>query len=249
MYLSVLEQGDKLNLKRIQQQLWERDRKQVSIETIQEVLIKLSRGDLIDYKQLGGWFRKVSDPILLEFLKVWGQIDVEGLDVKLVQEDLKQNYQNLTQRISELKGYLAEVYMSQILLNTRDEVLPGYYFHQDFEIKIPDFVYVRLRERLGPGAGIEIDVHGGAGIEQWVAESKWVEDRKVGVKDIKELLQKAKIVKKDRNAKVVRTWFFGHDGFTPKAKDLMQEHGMFWSTRKELDELLEYVKLRRLPKL
>ena len=40
------------------------------METIRDVLIKLSRGDLLQYMELGGWFRKIDDPILLEFLKV-----------------------------------------------------------------------------------------------------------------------------------------------------------------------------------
>jgi hypothetical protein len=108
---------------------------------------------------------------------------------------------------------------------------------------------VRLRERFGPGANAEIDVHGGAGVEQWVAESKWFHGRKVGVKEIKKLLKKAEIVQRHREADLVRVWFFGHDGLTKKAEVLMQEKGVFCSTRADLDELLEYVNLRRLPTL
>jgi len=249
LYLSALEEGDRLDIARIQHTLKEKEGKDVSIDKIREVLIKLSRGDLLQYMELGGWFRKVSDPILLEFLKVWGRIEVEGKDEERVKEDLRQQYRLLTNRVSELKGYLAEVYMAQVLLNSRKKKLPGHYFHFKGEITIPDFVYVRLRERLGPGAGAEIDVHGGADIEQWVAESKWFSGRKVGIAEIKEVLFKAEIVREDRNAQWVRVWFFGHDGFTKEAVDLMQEKEVLWSTRADLDELLEYVNLRRLPKL
>jgi hypothetical protein len=56
LYLSALEEGKQIDIKRIQQQLLERDGQQVSIQTIREILIKLSRGDLIDYKEFGGWF-------------------------------------------------------------------------------------------------------------------------------------------------------------------------------------------------
>jgi len=143
---------------------------------------------------------------------------------------------------------MAEVYMAQILLNAQRKKLPGRYFHQEEDIQVPDFTYVRLREQLGPGAGSEIDVHGGAGIEQWVAESKWLSDRKVGISLIKKLLDKAEMVKKDREADWVRVWFFSHEGFTNEAEKFMQEKGIFWSTRADLDELLEYVNLRRLPK-
>ncbi|TGO02194.1 hypothetical protein PN36_14540 [Candidatus Thiomargarita nelsonii] len=41
---------------------------------------------------------------------------------------------------------------------------------------------------------------------------------------------------------------------TPKKQidrvlDLMSEHGILWSTQEDLDGLLDYVKLRRLPEL
>jgi hypothetical protein len=246
LYLSALEEGDELDIGRIQQALLEREGKEVSTEKIWQVLIKLSRGDLLDYMELGGWFRKVQDPILLEFLKVWGRIEVERQNVGEVIDDLRNKYSRLKHQISDLTGYLAEVYMAQILLNAQRTNLPGHYFHQKNEIEVPRFSFVRLREQLG--AGTEIDVHGAAGIEQWVAESKWWQGRKVGVSEIQKLLDNAQLVKKDRNADLVRTWFFSHNGFTGKAETLMQEKGVFWSCRKDLDGLLEHVNLRKLPK-
>jgi len=249
LYLSALEEGKEIDINRIQQQLWERDRQEVSIDTIREILIKLSRGDLIDYKEFGGWFGKVDDPILLDFLKVWGQIEVEKQDGETVRDELRNQYRHLKRQVSELKGYLAEVYMTQILLNAQRQDLPGKYFHQPQNIPVPDFTFVRLRERLGPGEGCEIDVHGGAGAEQWVAESKWIAGRKVGVKEVNQLIDKAKLVQKDRDAEMVTAWFFGHDGFTKEAETLMQQQRVFWSTREDLDGLLDYVKLRRLPTL
>ncbi len=249
LYLSALEEGDRLNLERIQISLREREGSDISIEKIREVLIKLSRGDLLDYMELGGWFRKVKDPILLEFMKIWGRIEVEGQDEEIVRENLQRQYQQFKQRIRELKGYLAEVYMAQILFNAQRQKLPGHFFHADDAIEVPIFHYVRLRERLGPGAGTEIDVHGGAAIEQWVAESKWYHDRKVGVVEIKKLLEKAEVVKKDRQAELMRIWFFSYNGFTKEALEFMPQNRVFWSTKVELDELLEYVNLRRLPEL
>jgi hypothetical protein len=247
LYLSALEEGERLDLDRIQQQLIEKEGQHVSIEKIREVLIKLSRGDLIDYR-LGGWFRKINDPILVEFLKVWGRIEVEGNDRGEVRDKLRQQYRHLKRQLSELKGYLAEVYMAQILLNAQRQTLPGQYFHQANDIQIPDFSYVSLRERLGavvPNA--EIDVHGGAGIEQWVAESKWYQDRKTGISDVKKLLDKASIVRKQQDAELVRVWFFSYNGFTEESEIFMAENEVFWSTRTDLDELLDSVKLRRLP--
>ena len=68
LYLSALEEGNEIDIKRIQQELKLRDNQDVSTETIKAVLIKLSRGDLIDYKEFGGWFGKINDPILLDIL-------------------------------------------------------------------------------------------------------------------------------------------------------------------------------------
>jgi len=246
LYLSALEEGERFDLARIQQQLIEKEGQHVSLEKIREVLIKLSRGDLIDYR-LGGWFRKINDPILVDFLKVWGRIEVEGMEQNWVRENLLEEYNRFKRQIHEFKGYLAEVYMAQILLNARKQTLPGHCFHHPQDIKIPDFIYVVLRQRLGAGPNAEIDVHGGAGLEQWVAESKWYEDRKIGIKDIKKLLDKAEVVRKHRNADLIRTWFFAYDGFTEKAEVFMQEKGVLWSTQSDLDALLDLVNLRRLP--
>ncbi|MEN8218409.1 MAG: hypothetical protein ABFS56_18975 [Pseudomonadota bacterium] len=249
LYLSAIQKGDKIDLKQIQQALLEKDFQTVSLEKIREVLIKLSRGDLVDYLELGGWFRKVKDPILLEFLQVWGRIEVEGQDEATVREDFEYKYKKIKKQISDLKGYLAEVYMAQILHNAQRQTLPGHYFHQDEDIKVPRFHYVRLRERLGPGADTEIDIHAGAGSEQWVAESKWQQNHKASISDIRKLLGKAEVVKQDREPELMRIWFFSYEGFAEKVLDFMSEHGVLWSTKDDLDGLLDYVKLRRLPKL
>jgi len=116
-------------------------------------------------------------------------------------------------------------------------------------IRIPDFSYIHQREKLAPGADSEIDIHGGAGVEQWVAESKWHHGRKMGIAEIQKLIDKGEWVRKDIGADFARAWFFSHDGFTQKAESFMQEQGVLWSTREDLDGLLDYVKLRRLPNL
>ncbi len=249
LYLSAIGEGEKIELSQIQEALLKKDYQTVSLAQIREILIKLSRGDLLEYLELGNWFRKVKDPILLEFLRVWGRIEVEGQNGSEVRDELRSQYEKLQRQIRDLKGYLAEVYMAQILQNAQRQRLPGHYFHQNHEIDVPEFSYVRLRERLGAGAETEIDLHGAAGIEQWVAESKWRSERKVSPTEVQQLLDKAQVVKLDRNADIMRLWFFSFDGFSPKALELMSEHGIYWSTQEDLNGLLDYVKLRRLPAL
>lgn len=249
LYLAALEDQPRISLTRIQEELRRQEQQEVDLATIKEVLVKLSRGDLVDYKSFGDWFGKVNDPILDEFLKVWGRIEVVGENRNEVKDDIRNKYRTLQKRFSEHKGYLAEVYMIQILWNSQEKTLPGRYFHAPEDIRVPRFSYIDQRSRLGAGKGLEIDVFAAAGPEVWIAESKWWRDDKVGPRIVKHLLEQAEIVKqrKGNDLDTLRIWFFAHDGFTEKAEALLQKHNVLWSTRTELDALLEEVKLRKLP--
>ncbi|MDM8518772.1 hypothetical protein QUF64_01895 [Anaerolineales bacterium HSG6] len=247
LYLSALEEEERIDLARIKRELWERDRQDVPLEKIRDVLIQLSRGDLVEFLELGNWFRKVNDPILIEFLKVWGRIDVEGKNADGVRDTLIRRYQRLERQIKEHLGYLAEVYMAQVLLSSQRKTLPGRFFHYDDEVPIPDFIYLHLRERLGVGPEREIDILGAAGIIKWVGESKYLHGRKVGREAIEIVLRKAAFVKEELEADVVWVWYFANDGFTDEALELMTAEGVLWSVREDLNGLLDHVGLRRLP--
>jgi hypothetical protein len=252
LYLSAMEEGDRIDLDRIHRQLLEKEGKDVPLEMIRDVLIKLSRGDLLDYMELGGWFRKVQDPILLEFLKVWGKIEVEGNPVQYVCDSLIEQYQNIKRRMSDHTGYLGEIYMAQILWNLQNHTIPGHFFHLDGNISIPwRFSYIQHRFRLGGGSGMEIDVYAAAGSELWIGESKWWKDRKAGLNDVKVLSKKAEQVRcfRGEGLKTLRIWFFSYSDFTKEAHEFMQENDMLWSSQKELNDLLNYAGLRRLPEI
>ena len=250
LYLSALEEGDRLDLDRIQKELAEREGKHVPMETIRDVLIKLSRGDLLQYMELGGWFKKIDDPILLEFLKVWGRIEVEGKNQAVVRSETVKKYQTLKRKFSDHLGYLAEVYMVQALWNGQRKKLPGKLFHAEEDIELPwQFFYIWHRVRLGAGAEKEIDVYAAAGAEVWIGESKWWRGRKVGRTEVETFLRKEEVVREaeGKDLRVLRLWFFAHDGFTEKAEALMREKGVLWSVRQDLDNLLKIVGLRQLP--
>ncbi len=250
LYLSALEEGERIDLERIRSELWERDRQKVSIEQIRDVLIKLSRGDLVEFLELGNWFRKVDDPILVEFLKVWGRITVEGRRAVTVQDELRTLYRTMQRRIADHLGYLGEIYMAQVLWNSQNKTLPGRYFHSKEDIPVNwRFSYIHHRVRLGAAADLEVDVYGAAGTEVWLCESKWRRDRKTGVKDVRILLDKGDWL---RNAKggdleILRLWFFSHGGFTKEAEALMARHGVLRCDRDDLNALLAHVGLKRLP--
>jgi hypothetical protein len=111
--------------------------------------------------------------------------------------------------------------------------------------------YIWHRIRLGVGEGMELDLEAAAGREVWISESKWQRGRRVGRAEVETLLHKAERVREKEGPllQTLRVWFFAHDGFTEDAEALMREHGVFWSTRADLDVLLTHVELRRLPEL
>ena len=249
LYLSAIEEGDRLDLERIQQEVHRREGRDVSIEEIRGVLIRLSRGDLLEYMELGGWFRKVSDPILLAFLKVWGRIEVEGQDPSRVQNELITTYRKQTRRFSEYKGFLAEVFMAQVLWASQNKTLPGHFFHVPADVLFPRFVYVRHRVRLSSGKGREVDVLGAGGGDQWVCQSKWVENRKIGIETVDELLRQSEWVREDTDAITVTPWIFAFNGLTSKAEAYAEKKGVLWSNKENFNKLLEHLGLRKLPRL
>ena len=253
LYLSALEEEDRISLERIQRELKAREGKSVSLDTIRDVLVRLSRGDLLDYRELGGWFRKIDDPILLEFLKVWGRVDVEGQNPGDVQDDLVEQYKHLERRIREYQGYLGEVFMSQVLLSSQDKrrlPLPGAFFNSATDIQMDwPLSYVRHRMRLQSGQGQEIDLLAAIGTEKWVCQSKWVTTRKVGVSVLQELLAQGEAVQTDYPGSTIRLWLFAHQGLTQEAETLARKRGILWSDRKQLDGLLTHLGLRKLPTL
>lgn len=212
--------------------------------------VRLSRGDLVEYLELGGWFRRVKDPILLEFLKVWGAIEVEGLRQSKIRDKLIIKYQKQKRRISEYKGYLAEIHMSQVLLSSQDKIIPAKFFNTGKDVQMPwRFTYVHHRSRLESGKGKEIDVLGAAGIEQWICQSKWTTGKKTGIDVLKEMQNQAQLLLMEKDAEIIRLWLFSHEGLTDEAVKYANEHGIFWSARKEFDELLGFAGLRRLPEV
>ena len=256
LYLSALDEntepGEKgqLNVEKIRDEINRREGANVSLDEVREVLVRLSRGDLIEYMELGGWFRPVKDPILLEFLRVWGRVAVEGHKPAAVQSELIKKYELFGRRIHEYKGYLAEVHIGQVLWNAQRKTLPGRFFNQPEDVQMPPmFFYIEHRHRLGSGKGKEIDVLGAAGGEEWICQSKWTEGRKAGVAVVRALHAQGELVQEEREPIRLRLWLFSHDGLTDAAKAFADQHGIFWSDRADLDALLEYVGLRKLPDL
>ena len=259
LYLSSIEEGERINLDRIKNQLMEKEGKDISIQQIKDILVKLSRGDLLQYMEFGDWFKKIDDPILLDFLKVWGKTEVEGFSKDQIKSDLITKYNRLKLQIKDHIAYMAEIYMSQVLWNSKHKKLSGKYFHsKDCKIKIPSyFVYIHHRVRLGASSDREIDVYASAGDEFWICESKYWHGRKVGIKQVESLLKLADCVKEfegreyfeGKEPLTLRMWIYAHDGVTKSALNLIKKHEILWSDKNDLDALLKEVGLRKLSDL
>jgi len=148
LYLSALEEKEDICLERIQQEL----------ETIREVLIRLSRDDLLEYFTFGNWFRKMNNPILVEFL----------------QNEFLLKYEHFKRQFDEYKGYIAEIFMGQVLLSSYQvKAYPGHFFNSEQDIPIRNSViFVNYRVRLNAGDGNEIDILASIGGHMWVCQSK-----------------------------------------------------------------------------
>ena len=256
LYLSALDENTEpgergqLNVEKIRDEINRREGANVSLDEVREVLVRLSRGDLIDYMELGGWFHRVKDPILLEFLKVWGRVEVERQDPDMVQNRLINRYARMDRRIREYKGYLAEVHIGQVLWQAQRKTLPGRWLHAPEDVEMPFmFAFIRHRFRISSGPGREIDILAAAGDEQWVCQSKWIEGKRAGTDVLQAMRDQAEMVRDYMEARTVRLWLFSHDGLTDAAKAFADQHGIFWSDRSDLDALLEHVGLRKLPDL
>jgi len=253
LYLAALETEKRIDTKRIQHELLVQEGKDVSIEKIREVMIKLSRGDLIDYKEFGGWFTHVNDPILQEFLKVWGKIEVAGKQRSRIERGIIKKYQSITKKYKDYQGYLAEVFMIQILWNNQNKSIDGRYFHHQDKIDMPDrFVFIDHRSRLSAGYGLEIDIYASAGLYAWIAESKWWK-KPVDVSVVREFMALGERVKEKELAngglKTLTLWLFAATGVTKNAQKLLEDNGILWSTKNDLNALLRMSGLRELPKI
>jgi len=251
LYLAAIDEEKKIDPKRIQEELKKQEGTDVEVEKIRDVMIKLSQGDLIDYKSFGGWFTHVNDPILQEFLKAWGKIEVAGKSRSKVEEEVILKYQSLNKKYKNYQGFLAEVFMIQILWNNQRKILDGKYFNHPGKIKLPGrFIYIDQRVRLGSGKGKEIDIFASAGFEIWIAESKWWK-KPVGEDVVKNLIWQGELLKEKRgkDLRELTLWLFAANGVTEDAKKIMEENGILWSTKENLNELLEYSGLRKLPEI
>ena len=109
----------------------------------------------------------------------------------------------MARRFNEYKGYLAEVFMSQVLLNNqnrRKKPFPGHFFNSDNDIALdPTLHYLHHRVSLGSGKDKEVDIIAAFGDGTWVCQSKWETTKPMGVGVVETLIGQT-VVARARNA-------------------------------------------------
>jgi len=183
-----------------------------------------------------------------DFLRAWGKIEVAGQKQPHVTEEFVLKYQSLKRKYKNYQGYLAEVFMIQILWNNQNKELDGKYFNYPEPIKVPRFIYIDQRVRLGSGKGKEIDIYAPASHNIWIAESKWTKSP-VGKDVVEKLIAQGSLIKEKNGdeQRALMQWLFASSGVTEGAKQIMAENGILWSTKENLNALLIDSGLRELP--
>jgi len=87
------------------------------------------------------------------------------------------------------------------------------------------FFYIRQRNRLSIGKGMEIDIFAAVAEEVWLAESKW-QETKVEVDVIENMLKQKEIVNDQEGEYLtqIHLWLFACNGVTEKAQELINKH-------------------------
>ncbi len=73
--------------------------------------------------------------------------------------------------------------------------------------------------------------------------------QKIGLAVLQALLPQAEAVQTEYPTSTIRMWLFAHEGLTEEAETFAQAQGILWSDRAQLDDLLTYLGLRKLPSL
>jgi len=249
LYLAALDDNIEIDIEAIQVQLQKKEGIKVSIDEIRDVLIKLARGDLLEYKVFGDWFGKIQDPILNEFLKVWGLIEIERQNKAIVTEETIKKMQKRQKQFHDYKGYVVEIFIAQVFWNLQKKIIPGKFLHSTNNIKIShQFLYIDQRFRKSSGKNIEVDILASSVDDIWLVESKhW--QKPVGQDVLNNLIEQKKIFKQydSDDKRPIHLWIYSKNGLTQSAKIFAEKNEIFWSNYNDLNSLLSIANLRQLP--
>ena len=112
---------------------------------------------LIEYKSFGNWFGKVNDPVLNEFLKVWGKIEVlidKGSLLPIEQSYFNERGEKIrVMRFSDIKHFSGRdipATMTMTPLNKPEQKTVVHYRQLELDVDIDEDVFTlrNLKKRV-----------------------------------------------------------------------------------------------------
>jgi hypothetical protein len=244
-YFAVQHQDEEINPRRIAEAMshWGVNERQV-----REILLALSRADVIEEKLAGTAFYNVKDPILREFAAAWARVEVENASWEQAATELQERYHRLTGKYADFKGYATELMVKFLMSRFNDQTVDGHeYFNRPGEVFLPRFIWIDSRTVKEPDAReYQIDVIGKEVPHLWLVEVKNTE-HPVGLDEVRKFEEACEVAGRVIGGEIVTRWYVSTGGFTGEAACSMQEKGVLFSSRGQVNGLLRYFGLRELP--
>ncbi len=193
----------------------------VTEEQVVDILLALSRADLIEEKVAGTEFYNIKDPIMREFTDAWARVDVENATWAEANVELQERYNKLTGTYANLKGYATELMVQFLMMRfNRREVEGETFFNRPGRIFLPRFVWVDSRTvKLPDSPQYQIDVVGRSVPHLWLVEVKNTE-QPIGLQDVKHFADASNVAAKVIGGEEVTRWYVSTSGFTQDATDI-----------------------------
>jgi hypothetical protein len=244
-YFATRYQDKKIDPKRIAEQMqhWK-----VTEAQVRDVLLALSRADLIEEKVAGTEFYNIKDPILREFIEAWARVDVENATWEEAEVELLTKYRAMVGKYADFKGYTAELVIKFLMTKFDERKVEGAgYFNRSREILLPRFIWVDSRKvKLEGTPEYQIDIVGKKPPYLWLVEVKHT-DKAVGISQVNKFEKACAVAEKVLNGEEVTRWYISVNGFSHQAASYLMEKGFLYSDREQVNQLLGLFGLRILP--
>jgi len=246
-YFASRYQDEEINPQRIAEKMshWG-----VREENVRDVLLALSRADLIEERVAGTEFYNVKDPILREFVDAWARVDVENETWEAAGVELLERYRKMLGRFSDFKGYAAELMVKFLMTRLDDrEVDAGQYFGvtKPKRVKLPRFMWIDSRTVSAPSSReYQIDISGSRPPYLWLVEVKHTQKR-IGLQGVQRFEEACEVAAQVMTGETVTRWYVSATGFTKQAETYLKKNGFLYSDKDQINALLRSFGLRELP--
>ncbi|MFQ6073532.1 MAG: restriction endonuclease, partial [Methanosarcinales archaeon] len=154
---------------------------------------------------------------------------------------------SLRGQINNLLGKNAELMLRRVVSGFNNQIISGKYFNSDKEVLLTKFDRsasdYEYRTPTSIQIGIyQIDLYAKKTTKNeiiiWLIESKnW--QNAVGSKEVKEFLEKIKVVSEQENPNSLIGWFYSKSGFKTEAIKLLKQHNILFSNQTDVVELIQ----------